>query len=244
MNRELRVYTEIQSLYDVRRGLLQWLMTEGITDDAMRIREGDRLWGLHMAKNYKERRMDTFEFPHLKINKARYDALAAAPSLEHWLMFYPTLATKTMLRKIMELEQLTDVPITIKGVTLFVNTFPYAFDQEMQDSFLEQCNKLFGFRFAVKLTYNDPSLMPAESYLPYDYVFKYNLMAEGNTLFQETVGKTPMPNVTFVIPDILVKDVESFTGSISDRIFAWSMALAPVVKFIPIGHVFYDAIEG
>lgn len=241
MNRHLKIYTEILGLYDYRRGLLQWLMTEGIVnDDELRKREGDRLWNLHMAANYKERRMDTFEFPMLGINKAKFDALFNEHKLEHWLMFYPTNMAKQLLRKVIELEQLSEKPIDIKGVTLYVNTWPYMFDGVLQDELVASLEHSFGGRFEVKLQYADMRDAEPYHYQQYDYVFKYDILGENTKNFQTKIKAQPIPDVTFVVPDILAREVEAFEGSVAERIFAYSVTVVTVVKIVPISHDFYD----
>lgn len=240
MNRNLMVYTEVQSMYDMRRGLIQWLLTEGITDDVLRTREGDRLWDLHITRNYEERRMDTFDYPHVGITKAKIDALVQEAKLEHWLMFYPTNLCRSLFRKIVELEHLDEKPLDIKGVTLYINTFPYQFTEEMETDFIAHCNSLFGGRFEIRLQHTDTTKAEASFYRQYNYVFKYDILAEAGKVFQETVKKQPIPSVTFVVPDILNREVEGFTGPVADRIFAYSLTIATVVKLIPIQHAFYD----
>lgn len=243
MNRNLKIYTEIRGLYDYRRGILQWMMTEGITDDVLRTREGDRLWNLHIASNYKDRRMDTFEYPHLGINKAKFDAVDKQYKLEHWLMFYPTNMGKQLFRRVIELEQLIEKPIDIKGVTLYVNTWPYQFDDEMKELLQKTLDHLFGGRFEVVLQDMDVTNAEPFFYKQYNYVFKYDIMDEPYKKFQSLVGQQPVPDTTFVVPDILMREVEGFTGSVAERIFAYSLSISTVFKMIPISHDFYDAAE-
>jgi hypothetical protein len=241
MNRNIKVYTEVQSMYDMRRGLMQWLMTEGIVnDDNLRVREGDRLWSLHINRTYAERRMDLFEYPTFGVTKAKVDALLAEAKLEHWLMYYPTALCWSMFRKIIELEHLDEKPLDIKGVTLYINTFPYAFDDAMETAFLDHCNTLFGGRFEIKLQNIDTRSAEPFFYQQYNYVFKYDIMDEPYKAFQTKLMQQPIPKTTFVIPDILSREVEAFAGPVADRIFAYSLTVAQVVKLVPISHAFYD----
>lgn len=243
MNRVLNAYAELDGFFDTRRALLQWLMTDGITDDVLRKREGDRLWNLHMAKNYRERRMDTFEFQDLKINRKVFKELWDKRSLEHFLMAYPTNMPDQMLAKILELEQLTDKPIDIKGVTLFINIFPYEFDEPMKTDFIDHCNSKFGGRFEIKLLNIDVRNAEPSFYKQFQYVFKYDILGEDSKAFQTNIMHQPTLETAFVVPDILAKEATAFQGSVADRIFAYSLTVAAVVKFIPINHAFYDAAE-
>lgn len=240
MNRVLKVYTEADSLYDYRRGLLQWIMTEGISDDVLRKREGDRLWEVHMAKNYAERRMDTFEFPHLKINAARFKQAYEQRSLTNFMMYYPTLLSRQLVRKVIEVEQLTDLPINISGITLYVNIFPYAFDEQMKQQFIEHCFTLFGGRVEVKVLDDDVRQAEPAYYRQFDYVFKYNILGEDSKAFMDNVINQPNPTTAFIVPDVLARETEGFEGTVADRIFAWSLTMATAVRFIPVTHNLYD----
>ena len=240
MNRLIKVYTELDSLYDYRRGLLQWLLTEGITDDELRKREGDRLWNLHIDKNYRERRMDTFEYPGLKINAERFKALYKERTLTNFLMYYPTKLSRNLLSSVIDLEQLTDVPITIQGVVLYLNLFPYVFDEELKQDLVEHLGTLFGGRVEVKLIDEDMRKADGSYYRQYNYVFKYNLLGEENRVFQETMSKHPNPETAFIIPDVLNREADAFAGSVKDWMFAWSLSVAQVARFIPVGHDLYD----
>lgn len=241
MNRNLKVYAEVDGFYDIRRGLLQWLLTENIhNDDELRQREGIRLWNIHMARNYAERRMDTFEYPQVGINKEKFDAAYKERKLENFLMYYPTNMCRQLFQKIIELEQLIEKPIDIKGVTLYVNTWPYEFDEAMKEEFVQHCFSMFGGRFEIKLQHIDVRKAEPYFYRQYNYVFKYDILGENSVTFQEKVREQPIPDVTFVVPDILSREADAFEGTVADRIFAWSTTLATVVKFIPIHHAFYD----
>lgn len=240
MNKTIKVYADIDTFFDMRRGIIQWLATEGITDDVLRKREGDRLWDTYCAKSYLERRMDTMEFPGINVTQAKFKEAWANRSIENFLMAYPSNASKTMLKNILELEQLTDKPLAIKGVDLYVNTWPYNFDKELSDSFVAHCTTLFGNRFNVKAL--DINVLGAEPnfYKQFDYVFKYDILSEDYKKFQTSLIQQPIPDVTFLVPDVLVKESDFFKGSVSDRIFAYSVTVATSVKLIPISHDFYD----
>lgn len=240
MNRIIKIYTELDSFYDYRRGLLQWIMTQGISDDVLRKREGERLWEQHMAKNYAERRMDTFEYPALGINRDVFRKAHAERSLTNFLMYYPTNLSRQLVTKVIELEQLTDIPINIGGLVLYVNLFPYEFDEELRQGFIDHCFTLFGGRVEVKTLFEDTSKAEPLYYRQFDYVFKYDILGEDCRAFQDNLLGQPNTNTAFIVPDVLVREVEAFQGPIIDRIFAWSMTMAATVRIVPIAHSFYD----
>lgn len=243
MNREIKLYAELDTLFDYRRGLLQWLMTEGIEDDDKRKAEGDRLWDLHIAKIYKERRMDVFDFPGFKLD-AKFKELYKKRSISNWLMYYPTNFGKEAIKTILDLEGFTDKPIDVKGITLFLNIAPYELDEEAKEELIEHCTRMFKGLVRVSLVDQDTKYMDASYYSRFNYVYRYDILSGENTeTFMKSLKDTPIPEVTFIVPDLLIKEVDTLTGDVADRIFALSIVVAPSMKLIPISHSFFDCSE-
>lgn len=240
MNKILRVYTELDGFFDFRRAMLQWLMTKSFVGDELRQREGDRMWDQHIARNYRDRRMDTFEYPGLGITSAAFKEAYESRGIEHFLMAYPTNLPDSILAKVIELEQLEEKPIAIKAVELFVNLFPFKFDKQMEDDFIAHCNTVFGGRFEVRLLNVDTREAEPNYYRQFQYVFKYDLMAESNKKFQTNLLRHPNPDTAFIVPDILARDTEAFQGPVADQIFAYSLTVGTMIRLIPISHDFYD----
>jgi hypothetical protein len=242
MNKVLTAYTELDSIYDSRRGLLQHLMTLDITDDDKRKAEGDRLWGLYVAKNYEERRMDTFSFPQFGIDRAKFDQLWKERNLSHWLMYYPSQFYKEFIKVVIDQETLTEKPIGIKGITLFVNIFPYAFDEEMKKDFLAHCTSAFGGLVDVKLVNTNPAEHTSTYYKQYNYVFKYDfLIGEDSKKFMESLPQAPTPDTLYIVPNVLVKEATDLKGTPEDIIFAMSVSAGPALTMVPVRHWFYDS---
>lgn len=245
MNRVLDVYADADSFFDFRRGLLQCLITDHITDPEQRKVEGDRLWELYVARNYRDRKFDTYNYSHIGIDAAKFKAIYDKRSLEHWAtgMYYPTKLTGTMIARIIDIEGLTDRPMDIKEVRLHVNTWPYAFDSEQTAELIESLR--IGFRGLVKVQamYSDPSTHDARFYGQYNYVFRYNLLLdESCKALVESVKDHPIPDTNMVIPDVLVRPNETFAGDHKDWMLAGVMLLAPALKLLPIDHSLYDYV--
>lgn len=242
MNKRLNIFAEMHTLYDYRRGLISWLLTEdfqGTLDE--RKAEGDRLWDLHFAKSYKERRFDYFEYPEHNINRARFDELYAKRSLEHWLFYYPTNFMDDLLKVILEQENLSEKPISIQGLDLHVNIWPYQFDEEDQANFIAYCKTAFRGMVNVKIMNIDSTNLTPLFYRQFAYVFKYDLMmSQSSEALNKTLSETPIPDTAVIVPDILIQESEHFTGLISDRIHAVAAILGLVIKLVPINHRFYD----
>lgn len=243
MTKRIGAYTEIDSIYDSRRGILSLMITEdmaGLNDD-LRKQKGDALWEQQFARNYRERRMDSFEYPAFGINREKFLERYNKRSVSDWLFYYPSNLRNKLLKMILELEQLVDVPISISGVDLYINTFPYVFDDDMKAQFLSYCKSAFKGLVAVKLLDHDPTKMTALYYKQYNYVFKYDMMlVEENKAFFDSLSVTPIPETCVVVPDILVQEVEELCGPIKERIHAMGIMIGPAIQLVPVEHSTYD----
>lgn len=243
VNRDLKIYTELDSLFDYRRGLLQWLVTEGEEDLDKRKEKGDDLWELHFKRNYAERRMDSFEYPFFNIDRTKFKELYKERSLKHWIMYYPSNLKDTLLSCILDLESLDDRPLSISTVTVFVNTSPYELDEELEQQLIESCTQSFGNIVKVKLIKKDPKSLDAKYFGQYDYVFKYNLINdEDSSVFIDSVPEYPNPNTTYIVPNVLVKEGKNLNPEADpgDIIFAFSVTVATAVKLVPMPKEIYD----
>lgn len=258
MNRVIQVYTEVDSIYDSRRGLTQkWLVKDLINPDSDKLsdeeyaayikrlnHEGDRLWEQHIEKNYRERRMDRFEYPGLSFNRTIFNQLYKERTLSDFgFGYYKTKFTQQFLKTILDLEMMSEAPISFNKIVLHVNIFPYEMDKEMQKDLVDHLQMRFGGKVEVRTVNSRSTTHDVSYYKQFDYVLKYDLLlSEDSKILCESVGSIPIPGTTFIIPDILVKESDEFTGEISDRIFASTLQLAPVFKLMPIHHSFYDYV--
>lgn len=257
MNRVLDVYADADSFFDCRRGLLQYLMTEKDFPDGYnpksekealermedRKAQGDKLWALHIERNYKERRFDTFNYPQFDIDEDKFKAIFKERSLKHWAtgMYYPSRLVKQLVTRIIDIESLTDKPIDIKEVRLYVNTFPYEFDDALTAQLVESIRYGLKGLVSVKAIYSDPVTHDAAFYGQYNYVFRYNMLGdETSQVFSESFQKNPIPETGFVVPDILARPTDTFAGSVKDWMLAAFLWLGPALKLLPIEHSLYD----
>lgn len=255
MNKTIEAYADVDSIFDYRRGLIQKFVTEGMTglpenpteEDVVafnerRRLEGDKLFDLYVARNYQQRRMDTFEYPFIKFNKDTLKKLIKERSIKDWAFgYYPTNFMSQFLKVVVDQEQLTEAPISIKGVVLTINVFPYEFDEALNQDLIDHCKYRFGGRVDVKVIRADTRSATVNYYKQFDYVFKYDLLLnEDYKPLMDSIGNPPIPGTTFIVPDLLVQENEAFEGSIGDRIFACSLGVAAVFKVVPINRSFYD----
>lgn len=252
MNKTIFAYADLDSIYDPRRAIIQKFLMQDVpfpADNASEeefmkyTQEGDKRWEAKIEANYIARRMDTFEYPSVGLNKEKFYALYNARSIKDWSTgwFYPTCFMSRFLKLVIDAEQLTEVPISISTIQLTINTFPYDFPEDMIQSLKEHCHERFGGRVEVKTTFVDTSKLTVLYYKQFAYVFKYDLfLVPDYKAFFESVGSPPIPDTTFLLPDILVEENEHFEGDIGERIFSVGLGFAHVLRTVPVAHLFYD----
>jgi hypothetical protein len=245
MNRSLSVYADVEAFFDYRRGLLQCLMTDHIEDPDQRKAEGDRLWDLYIARNYRDRKFDTYNYTHIGIDAERFKAIHAQRSLAHWAtgMYYPTKLISTMVARIIDIEGLTEKPMDIKEVKLFVNTWPYQFDEEHIAELVEFIRVGLRGLVQVQAFSSDPAKHDAKFYGQYNYVFRYNLLLDETCeALMNSFQANPIPETNFVVPDVLVRPNDTFAGEHKDWMMASLLMMAPAIKLLPIEHSLYDYV--
>ena len=166
------LYTELDSIYDPRQAILSWMATEGISDLTLRKAEADRKWTLFFEKNYRNRRLETYEFPEFGITREKFDKAYETRGLEHWSLYRPTNVLKQLLKTVFDIEQLEDTPLGIKGITLYVNFFPYKLDLELQGQLAKQVTAALGGIVEVKLVESNPADQTTQYYRQFHYVMK------------------------------------------------------------------------
>lgn len=242
INRIIKVYIGLEDLFDCRRGILQYLLTEGKTypSDEAHKQDGDRLWDLYMASNYRQRRMDKFDVPELKLTTEAFKAAYKKRNASQFLMFYPNPMEVHLFKMIMEMEMLEDPTPSIKGGKLYVNTFPFVLDAELNALLLESLKVRFSGRFDIQLVHSDPSAFTAATYGQYNYVFKYDILIGNYEWFIKSLAETQIPDTAFFVPALFTKEDNMIVGTPEDMIYATAATLAPTVKFIPVNPSIYD----
>ncbi|ASU03691.1 hypothetical protein JOAD_224 [Erwinia phage vB_EamM_Joad] len=242
LNRVLKIYTELDALFDYRRGLVQHLLTshKSYPSDAVRKADGDKQWELYLEGRYRKRRLDNFDIPELKLSTADYQALYKERRLEHFLMYYPSVLEKHMFKMVMDMEMLDTMTPSIKGATLYVNTFPYQLDTELNALLLDTVNRRFGGRYDVQLVHADPRSFTAHTFGQYDYVFKYDILLGDYEWFVKSLLETQIPATTFFVPSLFLAENDMIVGGPEDMIYALAATLSPAIKLVPCNAVIYD----
>jgi hypothetical protein len=241
VNKSLTIYTELDSIYDPRQAILSWLATEGISDITLRKAEADRKWGLFFEKNYRNRRLETYEFPDFGITREKFEKAYAARSLSQWALYRPSNVLKKLLKTVFEIEQLEDTPLGIKGVTLYLNYFPYQLDPDLQAKLTDYVNQGLRGIVEIKLVNSNPVEQTTSYYKQFHYVLKYDiLLGKDSKAFTESLATHPIPEVAFFVPDVFLSSPEGLDKPPADILFGLSLAAAASARLIPISHDFYD----
>jgi len=254
MNKTIEVYAEIDTLFDARRAIIQKWMTRHLHQDEANLSDaqfeayitdrrmqGDDLWEMHIAKNYRERKFDHFNFPSFGLTRAVFEQLFKERSVADWRYgFYPTSFTQDMMKVIIDQEQLTDKPIEISGVVLNINTHPYVCDEALTAELVGCVQDWFGGRVEVKASSVDTKTVTPRFYRPFDYVFKYDFFLGDYKVFAEALENEPIPNVCFLVPDIQREATDELIGSPYEILFAQSFALLSHLRTMPVRHSLYD----
>ena len=242
LNRTIKVYTGLEDLFDCRRGIIQYLLTEHKTyaSDATHKADGDALWDLYYASSYRQRRMDKFDIPEIKMTTEAYRAAYKKRHASQFLMFYPNPLEKHLFRMIMEMEMLDDPTPSIQGGILYVNTYPFVLDNELNALLLDTLKRRFAGRFGIQLIHSDPLAFTANTYGQYDYVFKYDILMGNYEWFIKSLAETQIPHTTFFVPALFVNESVMITGTPEDLIYATAATLCPTVKLVPVNPAIYD----
>ena len=243
MNRDIRVYLELDSLWDVRRCIVQKLLTRDIEGDEAKKESGDALWDMHYAKSYKERRIDNFENKSLGITQEMYEEAYKNRSVSDFLAYYPSNLPGHLLKTIIDIEQMAEQPIELRSIALTINTWPYVLDEEMHDLLVDTLNRRFSKKYELNLVYGDPKEFTATFYRQFQYVFKYDILTRDYEWFMRSLASCPIPGTTFLVPSIYHKLDTALTGTPDQVIFFLSVPLAPAVKLVPVATHIYDYAE-
>lgn len=240
---ELRLYTDLDSLFDTRRGILTKLARE--TNPKF-------VWS-DFAKVYTERRFDIYTRPSIGITPEKFEALYSARSVDDWsdeneCYFYPTNLLNEMLQIVRSIEFGSYSTIQISRFHLTVNCFPFKLSDALAEELVSHLENSFNLPIEIKLADMDYSNQSAVYLSGFDYVFRYgHLLRPEFSTWYETLTGNIRAGTKYIVPELLAKDFEegentSFLKDIpvADHIRKASAVLGGVVVFIPTNKRLYD----
>lgn len=197
----IRIYTELGSLFDERRGILTKVARES----------GNARfdWNRNYATIYKRRRMDIFEQPELGITQEAYDKRFAARSLadfeDHKEVYYlPTNLIYNMFRLVRELEFGVGQMISAAEFSVTVNLWPYELTEEHAQELQSVMKGAVKFNYSLSFVFIPPEELTSKVLHSFGYVFKYDmLLSPLMKNYWENYIRAPETGTKFIVPAIL-----------------------------------------
>jgi len=242
MNKDLKVYIPLDSLFDYRQGLISKLITDPSQDLATRLVDAANKWSQYLDKRYDERRMDRFECPELGLTHEKFEAAYAERSIDDFKFYLPSNLSKLLMTQIMVQEMEYEQLPNIRSFTFIINTFPYEMDDELREVLREVLAKRFRGGHQINFIHLDDRKATPSFYRSFSYVFKYDLLLRDYKPFMENLAIEPLPEVVFFVPELFIKHQEYITGKPGDVIEAFALTVVNQIALKGIPAAAYDHI--
>lgn len=243
MNNTLNIYTELNSLFDIRRGILTHLARENGNPD-FKWEQFDPI--------YQKRNMDYFNRPDIGITPEGYKERYNRRSIEDWAdenecYFYPTNLLSEMFQIVRSIEFGSSSTIMLSDMNLTINCFPFELSDRLKAELIVHLQASIKFKVGIKLVYIDYDNMTAPYLNSFDYVFKYDLLISSKSKpWFESLKDVKKPGTKYIVPDLLAKDYSEESNpqlgsvSVADHIRKCSAVLGGLVIFIPVDKKLYQ----
>jgi len=240
MNKDIKVYLPLDSLFDYRQGLICKIITDPSQDVATRLVDAAKKWDQYLAKRYDERRMDLFECPEIGLTHEKFEAAYAERSLDDFAFYTPSNISKLIMTQILATETEYELLANIRSFSFVVNTFPYVLTEDIKEILLDSLRKRFRGKHEITLIHLDDRKATPSFYRSFSYVFKYDIFVRDNKPFMDNLLKEPIPDVVFFVPDLFIKSQEYITGKPAEVIEAFALTLVNQIGIKPMPHSAYD----
>lgn len=198
----IEVYTEMDSLFDARRGIIIKCALES----------GNKRfdWDRNFKEIYARRRFDYFHQPELGITdegfKARYARRSIADFADETQAYIiPSNLIYNIFKIVREIEFGVGQIISVSKFNLTVNLYPYVLDQNLADELASVIRGAVPFNIGLSFV-NIPyeNLTPAVLH-SYQYCFIYDfLTGENRKAYWENYIPASNTNTKFIVPDVLL----------------------------------------
>lgn len=199
---DITIYTEMDSLFDVRRGIITKVVRESGNNKFE--------WDKNFKEIYARRRFDYFHQPELGITDDAYQARYAKRSLadfaDHQEVFvYPSKLIHNIFKIVREIEFGVGQIISASTFDLTVNLYPYVLEQEHIDELNSVIRGAVPFNISlsfVNIPYDKitPVILHA-----YQYCFIYDfLTSKDRKTYWENYIPAGNTNTRFIVPDVLL----------------------------------------
>lgn len=241
----IRIYTDLDSLWDTRRMILTKLAREaGKPFD----------WDRNFAAVYKQRKYDIFEYPDFGFSEEAYWKRFEARTSEDWVneqevFAQPSRLIYNLFKIVRELEFGVGKLLGVDRFELTINTFPYVLSEEQRRELDQVIAGTTSWDFDRQFV-SIPHAELTPVYLgQYKYVFKYNLFVGRNETkaFWDRYYQTPPGQTSYIVPDVLAKKSELPDGmdkeSAQSLVSKLNLCQAGFVTWIAVDKAYFDYIE-
>lgn len=200
--RPIEVYTEMDSLFDARRGI--------ITKCAIESGSTKFDWNRNFAEIYARRRFDYFHQPELGVLNDVYQERYKARTIDDFAdetqaYIRPSKLIHNVFKIVRELEFGVGQMISVSTFNLTVNLYPYVISDELA----EELNAVIrgAIPFNISLYFVN---IPYEKLTPtvlhkFQYAFIYDFITgEHRKAYWDEYRTAPASNIRFIIPDVIL----------------------------------------
>lgn len=241
-NKKLRVFTDLDSIFDSSRGIAQKLITQHLANLPMaeRIKQSDEYFHKYLLPKYKERTHHLFNAPELGITPDIFNTAYNLRDANDFDYYYPTPLLGGIFKAVVGLENSTAGGFDVESIDLDVNVFPYAFTEDLIEELRKHITAKVGHQFkTINIINSDIEEQTASYFLGYNYVFKKDIMF-GYKKFHASLETIYIPNVQFVVPALHYKQTADFKGNPKDALELFSVTMGTVIGLTPIDKSLYD----
>ena len=199
---EISCYTNLDSLFDPRRGIL--------TKVALESGNSKFNWDVNMKPIYERRRYDYFNQPELGITQEKYEARYAARTIDDFAdgsqcYFFPSNLIRNMFKLVREVEFGVGQILSVSTFSLTVNLYPYTLSESLLDELDATIRGALSFNISLSFVNTPYDQITTTVLSSYQYVFIYDfLIGKDYKVYWENYAKAQNSNTRFFVPDILV----------------------------------------
>lgn len=198
---KLSVYTDIDTLFDTRRGILEHML-----------RKGGHTWD-NYKDVYKARRLDFFEAPELGITQEGYLKRFGLRDVDDWIdatccYFYPSKIAKEILPIVRAIEFGSTRTIMVAKIELYINMYPFDMSESLQENLINHLLVSFKIPIDIKMVNVSYDNQHADFIGSYNYVFRYgHLVNPDFKRWFETFPSSTRSGTKIIVPDLLARPI-------------------------------------
>lgn len=197
----VRIFTDLDSLWDTRRMTLERLAKEA----------GKKFdWNQNFARVYKKRRYDIFDYPEFGFSEQAYWDRYHKRTKEDWvspthIYSIPSKLIGAIFGIVRELEFGVGKMLSVGIFELTVNTFPYTLSEDEQSALEKTIKGAIRFPIDLNLVHIPHEELVAKFYSTFQYVFKYDMFVgrDETKAFWDSYSKMLHGATKFIVPDVL-----------------------------------------